>query len=107
MKQNIRLVSITFADTKVLQGFMLKKKSFGQQYSQIYNNRLNLLRPVLLEKCSKSKMNIVPKIIDLETNVECVIIGTVYKEMLCKPCVLDEITEEVGVVFTLHGNNNV
>lgn len=38
------------------------------------------------------------KILDLEEEVECVLIGTVYKEMRLKPSILDEYTKDMGAV---------
>lgn len=38
------------------------------------------------------------KILDLEEDVDCVLIGTVYKEMRLKPSILDEYTKDMGAV---------
>ena len=37
----------------------------------------------------------VAKILELEDGQECVIIGTLYKDMILKPTILDEYTKEV------------
>ena len=38
-------------------------------------------------------------VLELEEGKECVIVGTLYKHMKLKPCILDEYSKEVGVVF--------
>ena len=45
----------------------------------------------------KSHDNILGKIIDLKMKESCTIIGTLYKCMPNKPCILNEITEESAV----------
>ncbi len=43
---------------------------------------------------------ILPRIIECETmqeNLECVLIGTIYKEMQLKPSVLDEFKDHYGI----------
>lgn len=36
------------------------------------------------------------KVLGLEKGKECVIVGTLFKHMKLKPCVLDEYSKEVG-----------
>lgn len=36
------------------------------------------------------------KILGLEEGKECIIVGTLFKHMKLKPCVLDEYSKEVG-----------
>lgn len=77
--------------------FSLDKKIYGQ-YFQLYFQRLMLLMPRLNEAVA-SKWPGVPtvKVLDLKEGEECVVMGTLYKEMKLKPCILDEYTKEVGL----------
>ena len=36
------------------------------------------------------------KVLGLEKGKECIIVGTLFKHMKLKPCVLDEYSKEVG-----------
>lgn len=84
-----------------LQRFVIKTKNFKQQYAHIYISRMTLLHPVIAhvaqEKCNELNCAILPKIIDLKTGETRILAGTLYKDMPMKPCILDEITEEVCV----------
>uniref|UniRef100_A0A7S0RED1 DNA polymerase delta small subunit n=1 Tax=Pyramimonas obovata TaxID=1411642 RepID=A0A7S0RED1_9CHLO len=78
--------------------FIVEKKSFKEQYAQLYFTRLMLTSPrvreAIKEKFPEAK---VAKILDLEDGQECVIVGTLYKDMLLKPTILDEYTKERSV----------
>jgi DNA polymerase delta subunit 2 len=80
------------------QRFMLPaKKVYQNQYKDIYMCRLHALRPQLLKTVGRIMMSeegapvpIHQRIIDAHPGVECVVVGTLYKDMPLKPCILDE-----------------
>ena len=77
--------------------FSLDKKIYGQ-YFQLYFQRLMLLMPRLNEAVASQWPGVpTAKVLDLKEGEECVIMGTLYKEMKLKPCILDEYTKEVGL----------
>lgn len=83
--------------------YLVPAKQFSQQYSHLYSKRVQECRK-LLEVVARTKYGnevaILSKIIECETmkpGEECVLIGTVYKEMQLKPSVLDEFRDQYGV----------
>lgn len=86
--------------------FVLHKTDYVQQFCHMYQRRVNQMRAPLSkaaeEKWSLSANNvrILDKIIDSESmeDSECVLIGTIYKEMQLKPSVLDEYKEKNGIM---------
>ncbi|KAF7804141.1 DNA polymerase delta small subunit [Senna tora] len=75
--------------------FEIQKETYrGQQYSQIYFARLHLMRTLLLEVIYEFKFAAVCTVLELEEGKECVIVGTLYKHMKLKPCILDEYSKE-------------
>ncbi|CAM8889564.1 unnamed protein product [Rhodiola kirilowii] len=72
-------------DTAADERFEIRKEMYkGQQYSQIYFARLHLMRTIIYSLIPNWKPHI-PK---------CVIVGTVYKHMKLKPCILDEYLKD-------------
>ncbi|KAL7057092.1 hypothetical protein AAHC03_018938 [Spirometra sp. Aus1] len=75
--------------------------SFTLQFADIYNRRLLTARPALeASACkrwgaSKSAGANLPfrSLADIQTNEECVIIGTLYKEMSLRPSVIRQLAE--------------
>ncbi|KAL5067259.1 hypothetical protein RYX36_018146, partial [Vicia faba] len=59
----------------------------GHQYSQIYYARLRLMRTLLYSLVSQWKPN-------SPEGKECVVVGTLFKNMKLKPCILDEYSKE-------------
>jgi len=75
--------------------FYVEKKSFKEQYAQLYFTRLTLLSPRVLETVQESFPGTkVARILELEDGQECIIVGTLYKDMKLKPTILDEYTKE-------------
>ncbi|XP_020260121.1 DNA polymerase delta small subunit [Asparagus officinalis] len=78
----------------------------GQQYSQIYFTRLHHMRNLLSSVTPKWKPHVpVNTVLELEAGKECIIIGTIYKHMKLKPCVLDEYSKERSVVPLVRPHN--
>lgn len=77
--------------------FMVRNEVYrGQQYSQIYFARLHMLRTLLHSLAPLWKPHItVCTVLGLEEGKECIIVGTLYKHMKLKPCILDEYAKEV------------
>nr|CCA15856.1 DNA polymerase alpha/epsilon subunit B putative [Albugo laibachii Nc14] len=73
--------------TPLYQRFVYKKKSYTQQYSHLYVNRLHVLRKRLSQTISADRNDVplLPKIIDLQAGVRCIITGTVLKVLKNKP----------------------
>ncbi|KAG4927953.1 hypothetical protein JHK85_054439 [Glycine max] len=89
------------------EAFEIGKETYqGQQYSQIYFARLHLMRTLLYSLIPHWKPNSpVCTVLGLEEGKECVIVGTLYKHMKLKPCILDEYSKERSVVPLVKPHN--
>ncbi|KHN07429.1 DNA polymerase delta small subunit [Glycine soja] len=89
------------------EAFEIGKEAYqGQQYSQIYFARLHLMRTLLYSLVPHWKPNFpVCTVLGLEEGKECVIVGTLYKHMKLKPCILDEYSKERSVVPLVKPHN--
>ena len=69
------------------------RADFNRQFSHIYAMRLREMREMMLKKLEKRAGNlpVQNKIIGGQPGQECYIVGTIYKEMKLKPCILDEL----------------
>ena len=78
--------------------FALDKKIYGQ-FFQLYFQRLMLLLPRLKESVARRWPGGPPhvKILDLKEGEECVVMGTLYKDMKLKPSILDEYVKDAGL----------
>ena len=76
--------------------FCLEKRLYGQ-FFQLYFMRLALCLP-RLRLAAAAAWPGVPcrKVLEVEEGVECVVFGTLYKEMRLKPSILDEYVKEAG-----------
>lgn len=86
------------------ESFEIGKEMYrGQQYSQIYFARLHLMRTLLYSLVPHWKPNSpVCTVLGLEQGKECVIVGTLFKNMKLKPCILDEYSKERSVPVKSH-----
>ncbi|KAF4316232.1 hypothetical protein BBO99_00007543 [Phytophthora kernoviae] len=84
------------------QRFVLKQKSYAQQFSHIYVSRLQQLRDIVTVQVDAKNEGHVPvlsKIIDLKADgQECVLIGTLLKILGDKPDIFKALTSESGVI---------
>lgn len=112
----------------MLQGtrFTLDKKTFGNQYAQIYFTRLQSQMSSMREKVQKAWPGVTSKpphlmratscglsrwlcrihvsgagdavssVLDVRESVEVAVIGTLYKDMKLKPSILTEYTKVTG-----------
>eukprot|EP00898_Chlorokybus_atmophyticus_P001836 jgi/Chlat1/2653/Chrsp178S02503 len=88
--------------------FVLSEKKYTQQYAQIYFQRLMLLRRLMEQRVSKQWPNLpVRKILSLEEEVDCCVIGTLYKEMALKPCILDDYLKDRSIAPLVKGTKFV
>ncbi|KAK3030819.1 hypothetical protein RJ639_037200, partial [Escallonia herrerae] len=78
------------------ENFMIQKETYrGQQYSQIYFARLDLMRTLIYSLLPNWKPHLpVRTVLGLEEGKECIIVGTLYKDMKLKPSILDEYSKE-------------
>ncbi|CAM9388468.1 unnamed protein product [Ectocarpus fasciculatus] len=87
--------------------FVLREKSFTQQFSHVYSKRTSLMRGMLSEVARRQwgpDIPIVSQLIDTEsdeTRQESILIGIIYKEMELKPSVLDEFKDANGIAITV------
>jgi len=82
--------------TNLSERFKLRNKSFKKQYAPLYAARLSAMRP-MLEGIAKDKWFDVPivQLNDLQMGKQCIIIGTLFKQMQLKPNILRELSEDV------------
>ncbi len=80
--------------------FLTQKREMAAQYADLYFERLHKLKPELVER-SKAKWNtdtnapkLCERILEAETGVRCILVGTLYKEMKLKPNILEELNRE-------------
>eukprot|EP00808_Paulinella_micropora_P004121 g16378.t1 len=75
--------------------FVVTEKEFTQQFAHIYFTRLQLLRSHIRQQLvdNDEKTKVLEATNKLRKNTECILIGTFYKEMKLKPCILDEYTK--------------
>lgn len=64
----------------------------------VAQERLSLPPPRFLSRAPPSGRLAAAKILELDEDVDCVLIGTLYKEMRLKPSILDEYTKDMGAV---------
>ncbi|OMO62998.1 DNA polymerase alpha/epsilon, subunit B [Corchorus capsularis] len=78
------------------ENFEIQKEVYrGQQYSQIYFARLHMMRTLLYSLVPNWKPHVpVCKVLGLELGKVCIVVGTLYKHMKLKPCILDEYSKE-------------
>ncbi|XVE75719.1 hypothetical protein DITRI_Ditri12bG0115100 [Diplodiscus trichospermus] len=89
------------------ENFEIQKEVYrGQQYSQIYFARLHMMRTLLYSLVPNWKSHLpVCTVLGLEEGKECIIVGTLYKHMKLKPCILDEYSKERSVTPLVKPHN--
>ncbi|XP_059668512.1 DNA polymerase delta small subunit [Cornus florida] len=87
--------------------FEIHKENYrGQQYSQIYFARLHVMRTLLYSLIPSWKSHLpVCTVLGLEEGKECIIVGTLYKHMKLKPCILDEYSKERSAIPLVKPHN--
>jgi len=106
----LKLQRVRLAYTPTFQRFRAKARTFTQQYSHMYTNRLRLMRP-MLEAAALAKWGegggggeggttptLCKKVIDLVDDVGTVmVVGTLFKDMPLRPSLLDEYRDEAAL----------
>ncbi|KAI5056668.1 hypothetical protein GOP47_0028486 [Adiantum capillus-veneris] len=89
--------------------FDLRSQKYkGQQYSHLYYCRLHKFRGVLTSLAQQQYPNApIRNILGLEEGVDCIVIGTLYKQMQLKPSILDEYAKERSVAPLVSPHNFV
>ncbi|PRP79665.1 DNA-directed DNA polymerase delta 2-like [Planoprotostelium fungivorum] len=86
------------AEAEVSKQFVIEKRTFDNQYAEIYSHRLKILRPVVAQaaerKWGKDKIPVCEKLLQIKDQQECVVIGTLYKHMPLIRRVLDDFKEK-------------
>ncbi|KAI9342995.1 DNA polymerase alpha/epsilon subunit B-domain-containing protein [Pilaira anomala] len=90
--------------TDLKEQLIIKKHSYRQQYASIYYVRLLKLRAAVLT-ASKKRWGSLPenptyveKILDIQVDKLCFMIGTVYLEMPAKPNVMKDLQDEDSII---------
>ena len=103
-----KLQRVRLAYTPTFQRFRAKARTFTQQYSHMYTNRLRLMRP-MLEAAALAKWGegggeggttptLCKKVIDLVDGAGTVmVVGTLFKDMPLRPSLLDEYRDEAAL----------
>ena len=82
--------------------FQVGTRDFKAQYAPIYCLRLQQLRPVLVARAhdiwSHEDVHVSPRILDLTTGQNSVIIGTIFKDMPLRPNVLEDYAKQRGII---------
>jgi DNA polymerase delta subunit 2 len=102
--------SRTAASLAVNDRFVIVKSSFERQYAQMYFLRLTKMRQALQARAqavwpASEGLVHVNSIRDIPTDRECAVVGTVFKEMKNRPCILDEydkVKSNAAKARTLH-----
>jgi len=106
----LKLQRVRLAYTPTFQRFRAKARTFTQQYSHMYTNRLRLMRP-MLEAAALAKWGegggggeggttptLCKKVIDLVDGAGTVmVVGTLFKDMPLRPSLLDEYRDEAAL----------
>ncbi|CBJ32730.1 conserved unknown protein [Ectocarpus siliculosus] len=87
------------------QRFIVKKKSFTQQFSHVYNKRLLALKGAVRQAAEKrwgkegegGGVKFVDRLVNMREGDEWVVIGTTYKAMKLRPSILNEFREDRGI----------
>lgn len=78
--------------------FLVKEKNYERQYAQLYFYRLIKLRPCVVAAARQRWPGVGEvRVMDAQEGVDCVLVGTLYKEMNLKPSILDEYIKDKAV----------
>ncbi len=90
----------------VNERFVTQKRDMASQFADIYFVRLFKLKADLIEVAKsrwfspESPVKICERILEAETGVRCILVGTIYKDMKLKPNILEELNREDPVLST-------
>eukprot|EP00903_Cladosiphon_okamuranus_P014688 g13614.t1 len=81
------------------QRFIVKNKSFTQQFSHVYNKRLLGLNAAVRRAAEERWRGVkfVDRLVNMREGDEWAVIGTTYKAMKLRPSILNEFREDRGI----------
>ena len=76
--------------------FLIKSRTYKRQYAGIYASRLSQSRTNLGNASMKKLGNdiVIKRLSELVAGERCVVVGTLFKQMVNKPNILRELSEE-------------
>nr|CEL67543.1 TPA: DNA polymerase delta subunit 2 [Neospora caninum Liverpool] len=82
--------------------FVVRPRKYQQQYSAVYYSRLAALSDTLFKQAESRWPGVCihPCIRDVQTGQQCVIVGTLFKDMVLKPSALKEYLDDIQVQVT-------
>jgi DNA polymerase delta subunit 2 len=93
--------TVTQYNTEAKSLFLIKKKTFSQQFSNLYFLRLKQMKPKLLQRAQKKypDATVVDRVLELKYDEDdpekkYIVVGTLFKDMKLKPNILQEYTRE-------------
>lgn len=94
---------VSVPDDKVVLGrqFIPSKSEYTHQFFKLYEDRLAHLKPRIISNISKldADVTIENKILNVERDKRCIVVGTIFKHMPLKPSVLKEYTQQHAILL--------
>jgi DNA polymerase delta subunit 2 len=85
---------------EVSNKFVIPKREYNKQYSNIYFHRLRQLKASVTARARAlhPELPVMAKLLDVQMGAVCIVVGTVYKRMQLQPSVLKEYAQERAIL---------